>query len=501
MQIDFQKYKNSLKNYLSLKGFDVSQNPVFCINPEHSNTDSPAMQLHDDGFNCFGCGTKGDIYDAAGLICGISDKVAQFKEVEQTLGYAPSTGAVKKQSINPAIIKEARQKVEELFRTHKARRESSLAFLVTRYGKGNPIIEQMVNRFGWWPGWNEAIKIILPDMLEAAGITQKAWYHSGVVLRLAQGYKLMYYSGGKCQKRNSLKAHVFAFPKVSELPEHITLVEGELDALSMLSAGFENVYSIGGTNGLSKADIVLLNKCSSVTLCMDGDEAGRKANEKISKGLKNTEVKIVLLSDGHDPDEYVKSGDIEALRAAIDSAIPLQVESPQEEQEEALKAYLDLISTPTHKKFADLLIETLLEKRWLTIKASQSHFLWYRKKGDNCYHEEIVNRLDSVSFHAKKLLFDARNFCESQNEELPQGFYSAFAKAVQKVETRDFVSSICQFLAEKLHEPDFKPDSTPWVIPCNDGFIIDFSTDIPFARKPEPESISCDSLTSLLKKY
>jgi len=69
--VDFDKYKHRLKDYLSLKGVDVSKNPTHCFNQSgHKNGDAnPSLQIIDaDIFRCHACGIMGDIYDAVGIM-------------------------------------------------------------------------------------------------------------------------------------------------------------------------------------------------------------------------------------------------------------------------------------------------------------------------------------------------------------------------------------------------------------------------------------------------
>ena len=66
--MNFEKYKNSLKQYLKIKGHNPSNNPMFCFSPSHSNNESPACMIYDDNFKCGSCGIHGDIYDACEII-------------------------------------------------------------------------------------------------------------------------------------------------------------------------------------------------------------------------------------------------------------------------------------------------------------------------------------------------------------------------------------------------------------------------------------------------
>ena len=76
---------------------------------------------------------------------------------------------------------------------------------------------------------------------------------------------------------------------VKTYPE-IILVESVIDALSVMMAGHRNVLAIQGTNGFSETDTQTLRThgVQTVTLLLDGDEAGKKA-------LKYYQIELELI--------------------------------------------------------------------------------------------------------------------------------------------------------------------------------------------------------------
>jgi DNA primase len=76
--LDFAKYKNRLLDYLRLKGIEPSENNLIrCFSPDHTDK-NPSCGVRESDFCCFGCGIRGDIYDAIEIIENIPDKKAQF---------------------------------------------------------------------------------------------------------------------------------------------------------------------------------------------------------------------------------------------------------------------------------------------------------------------------------------------------------------------------------------------------------------------------------------
>ena len=86
------------------------------------------------------------------------------------------------------------------------------------------------------------------------------------------------------------------------------LVEGNLDMLSLVDAGINNVVAPLGT-ALTPFQAQLLRRYNArITVCFDGDNAGRKACRRgieilLGAGL---EPQIALLPQGADPDSYVR---------------------------------------------------------------------------------------------------------------------------------------------------------------------------------------------------
>lgn len=86
------------------------------------------------------------------------------------------------------------------------------------------------------------------------------------------------------------------------------LVEGYADVLSMHQAGVENVVASSGTSLTIEQIKLIARFTKNVTMLYDGDAAGIKASLRgtdmlLKEGLN---VKVLLFSDGHDPDSYIQ---------------------------------------------------------------------------------------------------------------------------------------------------------------------------------------------------
>jgi hypothetical protein len=343
--MDFKKYKNYLKQYLSKKGYDISQNPMFCFNPSHNNKNTPACVIYDDNFQCESCGIRGDIFDACEILTGIKEKSEQYKEVEKTLkGYTIEKYDLKtepkKEKYKPDS--EALKKLIDYMRNHGGRLNGVMAFLKKR-GYTPDIAKKMYDYFGYWPGFEIACKEVDKEILKKAGIparnyktNKSSWDNSGVVVKLNQGLKLCYYYNDKCEKRNSKGA--FTFPISDKLDKHksIILVEAEITEIAMKAIGLKNVFATGGTNGLTIK--ILKEKLLSfegIIFAFDGDEGGRKASGiiKTEKGDKKKCYPEILLKEGFkgiikianfpdekDPDDLIRENKIGELKSIIENA-------------------------------------------------------------------------------------------------------------------------------------------------------------------------------------
>ncbi len=328
---DFGKFKGSLKAYLATHGVDVSQNPTYCINPQHNNTDTPAMLLYDDNFRCASCGVKGDIYDACGLIMGISNKGDQFKEIERQLGVVSS----REDFVKPKKTKQFKPEPDAIgkvvsYLRGSADREKNVELYLKQRCSTPEMVNKLKPYFGWWPGYAEAEKALGWTTLRAAGIPGKnpktgnySWGPAGTVLRIGSGFKLFFYKDGKSQKIASKRGRTFPTPKLPD-GDTIYLTEGEISALSMRFAGWREAVAVGGVNALTAESVEALKKYKNIVIVFDGDAAGIKGPqgliEKLQKAGYSRDIRVAALPEGTDPDDLVKTGRTGELKEAIEKA-------------------------------------------------------------------------------------------------------------------------------------------------------------------------------------
>ncbi len=108
----------------------------------------------------------------------------------------------------------------------------------------------------------------------------------------------------------------------------VIAVEGYMDVIALAQAGFHHVVAPLGT-ALTENQLELLWRMApEPVLCFDGDSAGmraalRAADLSLPFLKPGKSLRFVLLPDGKDPDDMVKSGGPEAFAQALAEARPL----------------------------------------------------------------------------------------------------------------------------------------------------------------------------------
>jgi DNA primase len=108
----------------------------------------------------------------------------------------------------------------------------------------------------------------------------------------------------------------------------VIAVEGYVDVIAMVQAGYEASVAPLGTALTADQLMLLWRMAEEPTLCFDGDEAGRRAAYRaIDLALPllkpGKSLKFATLPEGHDPDDLLRSGGRTAIAEVIEAARPL----------------------------------------------------------------------------------------------------------------------------------------------------------------------------------
>ena len=105
----------------------------------------------------------------------------------------------------------------------------------------------------------------------------------------------------------------------------VIIVEGYMDTISLVQAGFENVVASMGTALTKDQARILKRYTDKVFISYDGDFAGQKASIRGLEILKEEglDVKVVSLPNGLDPDDVIKKFGRKGYQELLDDAKPL----------------------------------------------------------------------------------------------------------------------------------------------------------------------------------
>ncbi|OOC09395.1 MULTISPECIES: DNA primase [Thioalkalivibrio] len=163
--------------------------------------------------------------------------------------------------------------------------------------------------------------------------------------------------------------------------DHLVVVEGYMDVVALARSGYHRAVACMGTAlGRSHFD-VLFRQVGHLTLCFDGDAAGRRAASRaleqalpVMQGMR--EVRFLFLPEGDDPDSLVRREGLAAWERLLEQALPLsealvrllREEHPTETAEgrtHFAHAAVRRIATARDPLFRELLCERVAEESHL----------------------------------------------------------------------------------------------------------------------------------------
>jgi DNA primase len=122
--------------------------------------------------------------------------------------------------------------------------------------------------------------------------------------------------------------NVAAARKAAHEGAAVIAVEGYVDVIAMVTAGYEATVAPLGTALTAEQLALMWRMADEPILCFDGDDAGRRAAYRAADValplLKpGKSLKFAALPDGQDPDDLVRSGGREAIADVLGAAGPL----------------------------------------------------------------------------------------------------------------------------------------------------------------------------------
>lgn len=347
------------------KKSNVSRGDFWGCCPFHGEK-TPSFHCEDrkGRYHCFGCGVSGDIFTFVSEIDGIS-----FPEAVERLANQAGVAMPKRDKDaerQEKIKKDLYDVMAMASAFFKARLQSPDGNLARSYLDGRQMTAAMLKRFniGFSPDSRNALK----DALISKDITLKQMEDCGLIVLAEDGMppydrfrnrimfpiedlrgRIVAFGGRAMDKNvrakylnspetvlfhkgkmlyNAAAARKAAQPLAGAPASPIYVVEGYMDVIALAKAGVETGVAPLGT-ALTEDQIALLWRMGPDPIfCFDGDDAGVhaafRAAERILPLLRaGVSARFILLPDGKDPDDIVKTGGAESLKAELSKFIPL----------------------------------------------------------------------------------------------------------------------------------------------------------------------------------
>lgn len=356
--IDKNDICDVISEYTKLKRMG---NRFAALCPLHNDKKSPSLSVSPDKqlFYCFGCGAGGNVIhfimaaehlDFTDALKLLADRaripVPEFKGG----GSSSAKSSVDKKQLIFSINREAGR-----YFYHNLASESGKEGY--EYLKNRGIKNSTIKMFGMGyapEGWTNLI-----DYLKGKGFSEHEIYEAGLAKMRDNGtYYDSFYDGRVMIPIINVQGNIIGFGgriitdrentgKYLNTPETLVfhkkenlfglnfakndrsgsllLMEGYMDVISLHQAGITNAVASLGTAFTEEQAKLVKRYGGKAVLCYDSDEAGRKATVRAGEILtaQAIKTKVLTVTDGKDPDEFVRKSGGEMFKVLIERAQPL----------------------------------------------------------------------------------------------------------------------------------------------------------------------------------
>lgn len=346
---DSSPIEGVVSSYVELKPIGGSKQIGLC--PFHAEK-SPSFVVYSStqSFYCFGCRTGGDVISFIKKIENL-DYMGALKVLANRAGIAiPAVEQTDSSNLNAAILR-ANKEAAKFFHETLKKTDRAMDYLQRERG----IRPEIIKKFGLgfspesWDALGQHLrnlgfstKELLESKLLAKGKNNSVYdvfrnrimfpimnsrfeviAFGGRVLNEGQPKYLNSYDSPVFKKSNSLFNINLAKNNLAKNNKQIILVEGYLDVISVVQAGFENVVATLGVALTTNQAKLLSVYADVVILAYDSDKAGQAATLKAIDILEiaGIDVKVLDLSGCKDPDEYIKKRGAIRFKDAIFSSV------------------------------------------------------------------------------------------------------------------------------------------------------------------------------------
>ncbi|WP_284036048.1 DNA primase [Neobacillus sp. 114] len=338
---DYVGLKKQGRNYFGLCPFHGESTPSFSVSPD--------KQI----FHCFGCGAGGNVFSFLMELEGISFQEAAMKlaargniNLEINLSSAHSEKKISDELQAMLDAHELLRKFYHHLLVNTKEGQHALEYLLGR-GFTHESIEKFQIGYSL-NSWDFVYKFLTkrdfsPEWMEKAGLIIKrekdgtyfdrfrdrimfpifnrngnTIAFSGRTLGADEPKYLNSPETAIFNKSKILYNYNLAKPSIKKSQQAV-LFEGFADVIAADRAGIENGIATMGTSLTDDHIALLRTSAQTITICYDSDKAGIEAAFRAGNHLNDAgfQIKVALMPDGMDPDEYIKKNSPEKFRGEV----------------------------------------------------------------------------------------------------------------------------------------------------------------------------------------
>ncbi len=321
------------KNFFGICPFHDDNEPSLSVSPE--------KQI----FKCFSCGSSGNVY----TFLMEYEHLSFLESVKKISEVAGIDIRISQKQKNPQeqVLYDIYEASQKLYRNNLVAKEGAKA---KKYLQARQLDEKCLNHFeiGLALGNQQLAKY-----LKARDFNKKDLIASGLITE--NGYdvfldrimfpihdlngRLIAYSGRIIEEKEDSKyintketiifkksEILYNFHRVRELMRKnktLILLEGFMDVISLYLQGIENAVATMGTAFTIQQARLIKKLTNQVIILYDGDDAGERATLATIEEMRKVGIipKIVRLSDGLDPEDYINKKGLSAFNELLENPL------------------------------------------------------------------------------------------------------------------------------------------------------------------------------------
>ena len=463
---DYVKLSKRGTNYIASCPFHEDRNPSFSV--------SATKQI----YKCFSCGRGGNVFGFLQEIEGISfveavRKTAELSNLALDERFFNQPTDIKHQKQH--LMLDLHQKVADFYHYYlmsTVAGEEAYHYLIQR----DLSVETLKTYYlGLAP---EQPNVLLQFMAEA-GYVKETLIQSGIFYETERGELVDRFKGRIIFPLRNAKGQIIAFSgrifsqshdndrklaKYLNSPEtdifhksqlvfnldiarptirqtdQVLICEGYMDVIALHQAGFKNAVATMGTSLTEQHLGQLAKLAQEFVFIFDGDEAGQKATMRaleLAQKLPNQRLKIVIIPNRLDPDEWIKQKGKDAFQQLVNQAT-----SSYDFYQYAYKQQYDLSDRQQLAKYIELMIQHIasltspIERELRVNELAQMYHL-----SESLLLEQLAQKLQNYSKTTPSVKSDATQMTTQNHQSDEQiGFKIISKRALQS--EKQLISSL-----------------------------------------------------------